>query len=615
MDLALTVLAVSAVILMTTAIVAWPRRRLAHWIVPFLGMATAISIWSIGYALELSFASLTRKLLWAQVQYIGITFTAVSWFMFAYVFRNPNVRNLKTMTLLLSIVPLATIIIAFTNNQHGLLWSQTSLVDSGAVPMLSVEYGGWFWIHSAYSYLLILGGIGLFVRTLRLFPNQFRWQSVILILAAATPLMGNALYLAGLSPIPHVDLTPFSFAVSALLIVWGVVRLDLFDITPIARRVIVEGLPDGVILLDLQDRVMDINEMGRRLLGATDLDVIGQSLSDLPTETAKKTSQYQDILEIDDEITVYENGETRHFNMRIRPFYTAGPHPKARVLILRDITRRIAAEEGVRQRSIELQHLITEAQIAREHAEQANLAKGELLAKVSHELRTPLGGILGYAEMLQEGVYGSVSKEQHHILERVVENTGYLNEQVNDLLDLSRISAGTLEVQLYEFDVADAVQQVVTRIQPLAEAKKIALNIVISPNLPKLIVGNSIRLQQILVNLATNAIKFTEYGHVSVDISRQDEDFWTIQVADSGIGISEGGLDKIFQPFHQIEDSKIQRQGGVGLGLTIVQELTLALGGKIEVESKLGKGSTFIVTLPLMPNQSNKREDHDDERR
>lgn len=609
MDLALTVLAVSAVVLMTTALVAWPRRHTAHWIVPFLGLALAISVWSIGYALELSFASIARKLLWAQVQYIGITFTAVSWFIFAYVFRNPNIPNLKAMTLLLSIVPIATIIIAFTNNQHGLLWAKTSLDDSGFMPMLSVEYGSWFWVHSAYSYLLILGGIGLFVRTLRLFPNQFRRQSVILILAAGTPLVGNALYLAGLSPIPQVDPTPFAFSVSALLIAWGVVRLDMFDITPVARRVIVESLPDGVILLDIHDRVMDINQKGRQLLSLGGKKVIGQSLSDLPTEVAQTMTQYKGVLEIDDEIAVRKDGRMRHFNIRIRPFHTPGLHPKARVLILRDITRRIAAEKGIRQRNLELQQLITEAQTAREDAEKANLAKSELLAKVSHELRTPLGGILGYAEMLQEGVYGTVSEEQHHFLQRIVENTGYLNEQVNDLLDLSRISAGTLEVKLYEFDVEDAVQQVATRIEPLAKAKDLALKIVVSPNLPRLIVGNSIRFQQILVNLATNAIKFTERGHVSIDVSTQGEDFWTIQVTDSGIGIPDADLEKIFQPFHQIEGSIVE---GVGLGLTIVHELTLALGGKIEIGTKLGKGSIFKVILPLHLDKSNNLEEHDD---
>ena len=214
MNFAITTLAIAAVVLMTTAVITWPRRRIAHWMVPFLGLAAAVSIWLIGYAIELSVVSLAQKIFWAQMEYIGIAFTPVAWFLFAYQFLNQNTRNLKSLTWLLSILPLITIIIAFTNSQHGLLWSQTVLDESGPIPLLANSYGGWFWIHSVYSYLLILGGIAYFFRTIKLYPDPFRWQSVMLIFAAGTPLLGNALYLAGLSPIPQFDLTPFSFAAS-----------------------------------------------------------------------------------------------------------------------------------------------------------------------------------------------------------------------------------------------------------------------------------------------------------------------------------------------------------------------------------------------------------------
>ena len=601
MNFAITTLAIAAVILMATAVITWPRRRTAHWIVPFLGLATAVSIWLIGYALELSVVALEEKIFWAQVQYIGITFTPVAWIIFAYQFLNQKARNLKVIFLLLSILPITTIIIAFTNDQHGLLWTQNLLDESGPMPMLSNSYGSWFWIHSAYSYLLIVSGIGLFFRTIKLYPNPFRRQSIILILAAATPLLGNALYLARLSPIQQFDLTPFAFAVSTLLIVWGVVRLDLFDIIPIARRMIVESLPDGIILLDMQDRILDINEMGRRLISPNNKQIVGQALADLPSEIAQKAALYNHKLEVDDEIAAQNNGEVHHFNIRIRPFFITGPHPRARILILRDISRRIAAEAGIWQRNLELQQLITEAQTARETAEKANKAKSELLAKVSHDLRTPLGAILGHAEMLQESVYGPVTEEQSRSLHRIIENSGYLNEQVKDLLDLSRIGAGTLDIQLYEFNLEDALTQVQTRLKPVAAAKDLDLIIDVSSTLPKRLIGNSIRLQQILVNLGMNAIKFTESGQISISIDRQGTERWSIQISDTGNGIPKDQLSNIFQPFHQLESSMIRGQGGIGLGLTIVQELTYALGGTIEVESQLDVGSTFTVTLPFYP--------------
>jgi signal transduction histidine kinase len=311
---------------------------------------------------------------------------------------------------------------------------------------------------------------------------------------------------------------------------------------------------------------------------------------------------------VDDEIQVEQDGRTRHFNVQIRPFYISGPHPRARILILRDISRRIAAEIGIRQRNLELQQLFAEAQIARETAEHASRAKSDLLAKVSHELRTPLSAILGYAEMLQEGPYGDLTEKQDRYLSRIIENSGYLNEQVEDLLDLSRISSETLEVQLYEFELEAALDQAVSQIQPAATEKNLDFHLTVAPDVPQQLMGNAIRFQQILVNLCTNAIKFTSAGQVHVSVEMANADHWRIRVSDSGKGIPQQELADIFQPFHQIGVTMIRGQSGVGLGLTIVKELVTALGGKIEVESELEKGSTFTVTLPLLPQTKDKSE-------
>jgi hypothetical protein len=171
MNFAVSILAVAALVLMTTAVITWPRRHIAHWIIPFLGLSVAISIWLVGYAIELSVMGLENKLLWAKIEYIGIVFTPVAWFSFAYQFLNQNTHNLKRITLLLTILPLITLVLLYTNGRHNLMWTQNVLDESGAFPLLVNSFGGWFWIHSAYSYLLILGGIVLFLRTIKLYPK------------------------------------------------------------------------------------------------------------------------------------------------------------------------------------------------------------------------------------------------------------------------------------------------------------------------------------------------------------------------------------------------------------------------------------------------------------
>ena len=602
MNFAVSILAVAALVLMTTAVITWPRRHIAHWIIPFLGLSIAISIWLVGYAIELSVMGLENKLLWAKIEYIGIVFTPVAWFSFAYQFLNQNTHNLKRITLLLAVLPLITLVLLYTNGRHNLMWTQNVLDESGPFPLLVNSFGGWFWIHSAYSYLLILGGIVLFLRTIKLYPKPYRGQSVALIVAAGAPLVGNVFYLGGFSPIPGFDLTPFGFTVSALVISWGVARHDLFDMIPIARRMVVESLPDGIVLVDMQNRILDVNGAGKELLSADGRDLTGQTLNSLPGDIAQQLAKFEsNAEEVDEEIQVNQDGRTRHYSVRIRPFYISGPHPRARIFILRDINRRIAAESGIRQRNLELQELFTEAQMARETAEHASHAKSDLLAKVSHELRTPLSAIIGYAEMLQEGPYGDLTERQEHYLNRIIENGGYLGEQVEDLLDLSRISSETLEVKLYEFDLEDALTQVISRIQPAADEKNLALQLYLAPDVPKQLMGNSVRFQQILINLSANAIKFTDSGEVRISVEMASAEQWRIKVSDSGRGIPQSELANIFQPFHQIGPTMIRGQSGVGLGLAIVKELVTALGGKIEVESELDKGSTFIVTLPLLP--------------
>ena len=597
MNFAISILAAVAIVMMTTAVVIWPRRHTAHWVVSFLGLAGGVTIWLVGYALELSVPGLQDKIFWAQVEYIGIAFTPVGWFLFAYHFLTQNTRNLKPLLLILSIIPFLTIVIAFTNSQHHLLWTQNMLDESG---MMVNSYGGWFWIHSVYCYLLIIGGIGLFLRTLKLHPRPFRWQSMILVISAALPLLGNALYLADLSPIPQFDITPFAFAISALLISWGVARMDLFDIIPIARRKVIESLPDSIVLLDMKNRILDVNETGQKLLDPSGERVVGRQLSELDIPIAEKVLSFNEM-EVDEEFLLRERDGTRCYSIQIRPFHISDSYPLARILILRDISRRYAAEEGIRQRNLELQQLITEAQTARETAEEANKAKSDLLAKVSHELRTPLSAILGHAEMLQEGVYGEVNDKQNHSLNRIIENSEYLNDQVKDLLDISRVGTETLEVELHPFNLAHALEHVIDRVKSDAEKKGLEISLLIAPTVPQQITSNALRLQQILINLSNNAIKFTERGCVHLSAEMINEEQLCLKVSDTGLGIPQNELGNIFQPFYQLGQSMVRGQGGVGLGLAIAKELVAILNGKLEVESQVGKGSTFCLILPLTP--------------
>lgn len=229
--------------------------------------------------------------------------------------------------------------------------------------------------------------------------------------------------------------------------------------------------------------------------------------------------------------------------------------------------------------------------------------KNTFLAIVSHELRTPLNAILGYAEMFKEAVYGPVNEKQARASDRILTNARRLLDIVSDLLDQAQIEAGKLTIQVRNFKPADLVDNVHGVMDKIAADKGLALTSEIDPGLPDTLQGDMARLQQILINLSNNAIKFTDKGSVHMRLYRADKKHWGLEVMDTGIGIPEDELGRVFEAFHQVDSTATRRHGGFGLGLAIVQQLVQLMGGTIVVKSKMGVGSIFTITLPLAAAQ------------
>ena len=226
--------------------------------------------------------------------------------------------------------------------------------------------------------------------------------------------------------------------------------------------------------------------------------------------------------------------------------------------------------------------------------------KSTFVAIVSHELRTPLNAILGYAEMFKETVYGPINEKQFNMADRILKNTQRLLGLINDLLDQAQMEAGKLTVQMAPIKPADLLESLHSILDKAAADKGIRLTSEIDDNLPETLNGDAARLQQILVNLVNNAIKFTDEGSVRVRLFHGTESRWGIEVTDTGHGIPESEIAHVFETFRQAEGSATRVHGGFGLGLSIVQQLVNLMNGEIVVESKLEQGTTFIVTLPLV---------------
>ncbi|MBJ6723313.1 ATP-binding protein [Geomesophilobacter sediminis] len=269
-------------------------------------------------------------------------------------------------------------------------------------------------------------------------------------------------------------------------------------------------------------------------------------------------------------------------------------------LMNREMERRIDERTlTLKETNEKLRAALEDLEDAKERAEQADRLKSAFLATMSHELRTPLNSIIGFTGILQQGLGGPVNEEQKKQLAMVRKSSDHLLALISDVLDISKIEAGQLRVESETFHLAESIRKVEQAVRPLAEKKGLELYLDLSGDVGP-VTGDARRVEQILFNLLSNSIKFTEQGSVTVR-SRRDGDFLVTCVADTGIGIKEADLDRLFQPFQQIDTGLNRKYEGTGLGLSICKKLVELMGGTIRVESAPGRGTSFTFTLPVRP--------------
>jgi signal transduction histidine kinase len=263
-----------------------------------------------------------------------------------------------------------------------------------------------------------------------------------------------------------------------------------------------------------------------------------------------------------------------------------------------DLLKTFAAQSVL---AIQNAHLFTEIGEKSRQLEIASQHKSQFLANMSHELRTPLNAILGYTELILDNIYGETPEKMREVLDRLYANGKHLLGLINDVLDLSKIEAGQLTLDLADYSLKDVVDAVVSAVESLANGRKLALTSDVGPNLP-VGHGDGRRLAQVLLNLVGNAIKFTDKGEVAIKATTSDGSF-TVAVHDTGPGIAPSDQGKIFEEFQQADNSATKRKGGTGLGLSIAKRIIGMHGGRIWVESDVGKGSTFAFTIPVKVEQ------------
>ncbi|MCO8124890.1 ATP-binding protein [Stieleria sp. TO1_6] len=409
---------------------------------------------------------------------------------------------------------------------------------------------------------------------------------------------------------PWIVMTAFvclvSFVLFQLYLKKMLAHLDPSKTVPKRVRSALDSLAEGLLVLDRQGRIVLANQSFSdwigcdpdRLLGrkADRLDWKLDSLHQAPWQTALS----DDVVIAGAMIELcLPNHPPRMLIANASPVLGHDGKSRGVLVSFDDVTQ--------------LEETKRDLTIAKRVADDANQAKSEFLARMSHEIRTPMNAILGYTDVLRRGFDTSIQDRQEY-LDTIHGSGEHLLALINDILDLSKVESGQMELSIEPCSPYKIIKDVVNLLRPRADEKAISLAFRNQGLLPKLILGDAMRLRQAVMNLAGNAIKFTEHGGVEIvaridqprapsnsDLAAADQTFLAIDVIDTGIGISPDALAKVFDPFTQADTSITRRFGGTGLGLAISKQLAEAMGGRITVSSTPGKGTTFTIHVAIGP--------------
>jgi PAS domain S-box-containing protein len=368
------------------------------------------------------------------------------------------------------------------------------------------------------------------------------------------------------------------------------------DLVQSANCVILRWLPDG--------RITFFNRFAQSFFGYSEEEILDRNI--MGTVVPAEDSTGHDLAPLASDIATHPEAYIRNENENIRkngervwvawtnkPILNADGSIAEILSIGIDITRSVHTEQ-------ELRRTLGELAVAKEHAETADQLKSAFLATMSHELRTPLNSIIGFTGILLQRLGGPLNEEQEKQLTMVRNSADHLLSLISDVLDISKIESGQLTVAHEPFNLQESILKVSQSVRPLAEKKRLELSVEVAACVGE-VAGDARRVEQILFNLLSNAVKFTEQGGISVRCVLEAGTYVTT-VTDTGIGIKNDDLERLFKPFHQIDTGLNRKYEGTGLGLSICKRLVELMGGALQVESSPGRGSIFGFTLPCERN-------------
>lgn len=564
-------LLLSALALMGVIWLAWQRRQVQG--ATRLGwLLLAVIIYQVGYALELSSSTRAWAYFWIRVQYFGIALQPYALLMLAAVYGGGQWVEARQVRVALLVIPALTLLLAWTNSAHELIWRDFRLESYGDVYRSAFSRGAWYWVHIGYIWAINLAALALLVRAYRRASGIYRGQTAALVTGALFPLTGLVFYLAGAIP-ERIDPTPFTLIPSVLMLGWGVLYWKLLTIMPVARDTVFTSLRDPVIVLDPRGVAVDLNPAAAELLKRSPAQVLGQD-GDALLAGWLDLAALQSAEEQGQEIAIERDGVRSVFEARRIALHARTGRSIGSLVVLHDISARKRAET-------ERERLI-----------------GELDAyarTVAHDLKGPLAVLVPSSLTLRDEYETMPPAEIAEFATMIAETSLMMNAIVDALLLLAQLERAK-EVERGPVNLASVVARTLKRLD--LEIREAQAQVSLPDEWP-MVVGYGPWLEEAFANYVSNAIKYGgEPPVIALGAERQPNGAVRCWVRDNGRGLSAKQQGQLFTEFTRLHGA---RASGHGLGLAIVSRIIERLGGQVGVVSADGEGSEFYFILPGVP--------------
>lgn len=545
----------------------------------FVFTLIGISIWAFAYGFKISSLEWNEMLFWVKVEYLGIAIAPSTWLLFCIKYTGKESWLKPQVLLILIAFPIITYLIVLTNEWHHLHFAGRLQETSNSFPYLAIQKGPWFLVHTIYFYFTVLLGNYLLITSFKRAEPIYKKHTLLLIVISTLPWLVNIFYLlGGFKPFGPIDPTPFTFIVSYALIAVGLFKFNLFDVLPIAKDKLIKAMTEGILVIDLNGKVMDLNPAMKRIIKGKGGSYIGHPVELFFSEQQELMKVINDRRHSQIEVSIDVKKDPRQFLVEAIPILEKQTEFIGLLLLFRDITEIKKSQHLLRVQSDELKHL--------------NDLKDKLFSIISHDLKGPIQGIKEIIDLAKRGLM--TADDFQEILPDISKSVDGVTMLMENLLGWSRSQLKGEYMHRINFDVYKLILQQVTLMESPAASKNIKLEILGEG--PLMVFADRNMVELIIRNLLNNSLKFCEPGDRIQISGNTERDGVRISVKDTGLGISPNNLERL-RKGDSFSTFGSNNETGTGLGLLLVRDYVEKNGGSLTINSEENEWSEFSFML------------------